>query len=504
MTFVPPTYQLSAVHEHASHIGTGLVTAELVPEAEPVEALHVAHIPTTTSDGTQDQIRQLQQRLSSTVIDSETRQQIEQLQRQLDVSINNNHSSHDGGKPPKAVIATKWWRLGLFLVLISLLVAVVVVLGTVLGRGAANDDDPEMTPSAPATTPINATDTSSSMIDPPSSPTTTQHDYDCYTSTMDVLQAQLFQPEQQLFIMCPQSRIKIGELDTPEQASVRFINGDYPLVIVRANVEVRCGLSGAVDNDCILEGGQTQVAMLHDLYQNELGISSSPATHNVTLRGITFTGALVSDLLWGSASVTIGNPGRNIRLINCKWENMFAPTGLIYVGLDTFQQAYGTASLPSRSSEVAIINSTFTNITYDAALIRVFDQDVSVQGCQFDNIKVTNYARPCYHEFGQDWCHGLMYCYGGSFCGLSDICVDQFNFFGHASLLAASSKTEWSISGARYTHGVELHSQPMAAVEGPICESGVGQYDESFETVECLPVEQGGRLWTHMSQCPLH
>jgi len=89
-------------------------------------------------------------------------------------------------------------------------------------------------------------------------------------------------------------------------------------------------------NQCVFEGGQLHMVMNNNLYENECHLETGP-TENVTIRGLTFTGDLVNDLQWGSASVILSNPGsHNVRFIDCQWVDLCAPSNLIYVGINTF------------------------------------------------------------------------------------------------------------------------------------------------------------------------
>jgi hypothetical protein len=136
--------------------------------------------------------------------------------------------------------------------------------------------------------------------------------------------AQIENPQQDVFIICPNTRIQLGVLENPTGNDMRIIvNGDVPLMVLRNNVQVQCGLDGAVRNNCAMVGGFVQVLLqrigpttfstaVYETSSSSSGVNydydySNPpeeeeedyfvaimmmvnATDNVTIRGMTFTG----------------------------------------------------------------------------------------------------------------------------------------------------------------------------------------------------------------------
>jgi len=146
----------------------------------------------------------------------------------------------------------------------------------------------------------------------------------------------------------------------------------------------------------------------------------------VTIRGLTFTGELVKDLTWGSASVILSNPGsHNVRFVDCTRKDLYAPSDMIHVGLNGFQLVQGDFDLPRQSMDLAIINSTFQNIAYEVGLMRTFHQGMSLDGVQFTNIKLPPFVRECFFK--------------------PECCQDVIGHDSLSSPLAASCKTLTSV-----------------------------------------------------------
>ena len=124
--------------------------------------------------------------------------------------------------------------------------------------------------------------------------------YDCFNSTLDLIEAQYAFPSQLLFIMCPFTTISIGRLANVARNDTRIVYGDLPLMVARSNVEVRCGLQGDVRDECVLDGGMVQVGLDSTLpSKDRFRLYMSERTDNVTIIGMTFTGELYVDPLIG-------------------------------------------------------------------------------------------------------------------------------------------------------------------------------------------------------------
>ena len=95
--------------------------------------------------------------------------------------------------------------------------------------------------------------------------------YECYWTNYEMIGAQLGNPDQRQFVMCPGMHTKIGTMEDPANGNTNITNGDLMMMILRDNVEIRCGEDGRVENNCVLDGGFLQVLM-QSANNNENGL----------------------------------------------------------------------------------------------------------------------------------------------------------------------------------------------------------------------------------------
>lgn len=281
----------------------------------------------------------------------------------------------------------QWLQLGilaLFAIALSVVVAVVVVMRN-------NDDDPSNihgNAQGPTTAPT-----------PP---------YDCFTSTADLVRAQINHPEQLTFVMCPNIRIKLAVMANPAANDFRLVNGDSPLMAVRENVEIRCGLDGSVDNNCVFEGGFLQVLLQPSLPDVEIELDAR--TDNVTIRGMTFTGKIEADAIFSGVSIVMSNPGE-LTMVDCLWENMTSTKGLMLVGTNAWQLLNNKPALGLHSASLTIANSTFRNMVYDGSMFAADGQILRMSGLRFEDITLSAYLTACMGLPGErpTWCQVMVY-----------------------------------------------------------------------------------------------
>ena len=316
--------------------------------------------------------------------------------------------------------------------------------------------------------------------------------YECFHETHPLNLAIADNPDQKVFVICPDTFVHVGELDASDQGT-RFVNGEPPLVITRGNLEIRCGPDGSINNNCTLSSGLLHVMTQEELGANGWGLVSKLNTDNLTLRGLTFTGEVGGNILWGGGSLILSNSGKNVQVVDCLWENITAPTGLVFLGRNMMQIIIGQ-KMPDQALDVTIVNSTFRNVVYDGPLMRVFNQTLSLQGCQFENTRLTPYLRPC-SLVEADFCQGLVYCYDHSVCHLEDICVHDLEYYGKSAILSASRDTQWTLPGSSSVEGLEFRQASSGITESESCASGVGQFvDDSHTLISCIE-EEDDRFW---------
>lgn len=81
------------------------------------------------------------------------------------------------------------------------------------------------------------------------------------------------------YILCPETTFEVAT-KFESDGSPRY--GQYPLLLARSNLHIRCGESGDSSNNCILQDGEQQV-WFHDKF------NPGKAITNVRLEGLTFT-----------------------------------------------------------------------------------------------------------------------------------------------------------------------------------------------------------------------
>jgi hypothetical protein len=310
-------------------------------------------------------------------------------------------------------------------------------------------------------------------------------------------------------------------------------------MVLRSNVEIRCGLDGSVHNNCALVGGFLQLLMQVELipewglttFVNTTTYTTTNTTtttssseydqyflannqnDNVTIRGLTFTGNLIVDTVFGGCSISISNPSQNFRMVDCLWENITSSNGLIHLGTNPFQRLSGYDELPPRVVDFTLERCTFRNVIYDGRFAFANNQNLTMIGVQFENIQLSPFVQPCVDR-RVDWCHGLVYCLDVSVCTLSDICVRGLEYFGSGAVLMATNESLITLSGSFSFRGLEL---PLVLLQealslnatngitgpgpGP-CASGMSRLALNYATHECLEEGDYGS-WRNTSTCPL-
>ncbi|CAB9515510.1 expressed unknown protein [Seminavis robusta] len=375
-------------------------------------------------------------------------------------------------------------RCGLWMCLLSVCCCTVIPIAVNLTMGRNNNNNQEEEISVVDFPPSNAPTTVSSS-----------YPYECFTGTRDIIAAQIESPEQLLFILCPHTRIKLGVLANPIAGDTNIVHGDTPLMILRENVEVRCGIDGSVDNHCILDGGFVQVLLQPHLPLDKEHVWKSRPTDNVTIRGLTFTGQLLSDYTFGGSSIVISNPGHTVQMVDCLWENMTAPSGLLYVGVNPFQllalsEENNNNTLPRHAASLHVVQSRFRNITYDGALAEVSEQILSLEACRFEDLQLSAFASECDYWVDSggatNWCQGLFFCLYDSVCSIQDICMSNFEFAGPAHLLVATNDSDVVLAGQVYKDNVRV---PERLHSDETCSNGLARIDEYSGTYECMGEE---------------
>jgi hypothetical protein len=263
--------------------------------------------------------------------------------------------------------------------------------------------------------------------------------YRCYTSTYDIIVDQILEdPLPDVFVICPDTVIQVGTFADPAVHDFQFVDGDYPIIAVKPNVVIQCGIDGKRENNCTLDGGFMQVLTLNDApvsVNSEVYIVNA-SIDNFTVRGLTFTGQPINSGPFQGMSVTLSHPGHNIRFEDCLWRDLSAQNGLIGVYQNSYQDFFNIP-LPDDSIDVTFSDCEFENIVYDSPLIFAMQQTVVLERTVFNSISLSILvANGCRFETDgyllqyDGGCAGLLYCGAGSVCSMTDICVLDFEYQG--------------------------------------------------------------------------
>jgi len=212
-----------------------------------------------------------------------------------------------------------------------------------------------------------------------------------------------------VYIMCPNTTIKIGVLENPARGLFGFKNGDVPLWVVTPNTVIQCGIDGRVENNCTLKDGFFHVLLMTSIagldgYRFGTGRDESIALEdanlrldNVTIKGMTFSGIVGSDGTFGGSSVGMSQSG-NVTFDGCSWTDIVSAGGLIMVMMNQYQISLGKF-VPPNSAQLNIVRSTFTNIKYDGPILFNWYQSIHVSDCTFSNFSLIQSPDPrCYHQ----------------------------------------------------------------------------------------------------------
>jgi hypothetical protein len=302
-------------------------------------------------------------------------------------------------------------------------------------------------------------------------------------------------------------------------------------------------LDGAVTNSCVVVGGLVQLlvqgpttlttttddaaaeAATISVVDNTIYVPEFfrvNQTDNVTIRGMTFSGNIVVDPVFGGTSVAISNPSRNFRMVDCLWENITSSMGLIVVGTNVYQQITKSQILFSRVVDVTLERCTFRNIVYDGPVIETLNQNITLRGARFENVTLSPYLRTCIldHEALYYVCEGLVYCLGeDSVCALHDICVSDLEYVGMGAVLIVNNQSLVTLSGSFFSSGIEQQQHHLSSssssfsslaslganstVQGPgQCASGISRLAADFMSYDCVEEGEYGS-WTSTTICPL-
>jgi hypothetical protein len=230
--------------------------------------------------------------------------------------------------------------------------------------------------------------------------------------------------------------IVVGRLKDQASNDFSFVEGDYPLIAIRENVKILCGIDGRRENRCILDGGFLHVVTIQQYQSPDDGswhFVDDPV-HNFTVRGFTFTGRIVDQAPFGGASVILSHPAKNVRFEDCQWVDISATHGLIGIYRNYFQLLLDLP-LEGRSIEATFSDCLFNDIVFDFPLIYVWNQSITMERTIFRDISLSSLKEFCQFHTGYrsgnftefieraEVCSSLLVCGPAANCTMNDICV---------------------------------------------------------------------------------
>jgi hypothetical protein len=208
--------------------------------------------------------------------------------------------------------------------------------------------------------------------------------------------------------------------------------------------------------------------------------------------------------------------------VNCLWENITSPTGLIHLGTNPYQTLSGSEALPSRVVDVTLDQCTFRNVIYDGHVIDTQHQNITVRGTRFENVTLSPYLQSCVLDPPgfYYWCPGLVYCLGDSVCVLHDVCVRDLEYFGFAVMIV-NHQSLVTLSGSFFSSGMEQQQQQQqhssssssssllsylganSTVQAPgQCTFGISRLAADYMSYDCVEEGEYGSCKS-TTMCPL-
>jgi hypothetical protein len=333
--------------------------------------------------------------------------------------------------------------------------------------------------------------------------------YECYWNNNDLIGAQINNPDQKRFIMCPGTHTKIGRMEDPANGKTNITNGDVMMMILRDNIEVLCGENGSVENNCVLDGGFLQVLLQRVDDDDIIPVGTGARVDTVLIRGMTFTGDIFIDPFVGGASIVASHPGENIRFVDCRWENMTALQGVVHAGVNPYQLSsvnLGYELPKSNEIDVRFVNCTFRNISYGGGcFISAYEQRVAVERCSFSDIRLAPFTSRCegavaaIAEEVDSWCHSLISCEGNASCAIRDICVDDFEYAAKSAILSASHGAVIVLEGSNSFHALKA----SFVDENDTCPNGLAWRRDDQQASSCMIINDSDTSWEFGPDCHL-
>jgi hypothetical protein len=219
----------------------------------------------------------------------------------------------------------------------------------------------------------------------------TAQEADCFSNTSSILLAQMQDPPILDIVLCSDTIFRIGVPTNPELVFSAYEKGDIPLTAIHDNMVFSCGNSTnpTSENICILDGGWIQFLTQPTIVAAENPIS----THNLTVRGLTFTGNLTQATntdgsVASSHAISLNAPGENMVLDDCLFLDLSADSVISNRWNELMSSEEADSSLyPPYSSTLTLQNSLFQNVVYKWHAVHNYQQSMILSQVRFDNVQ---------------------------------------------------------------------------------------------------------------------
>ena len=292
----------------------------------------------------------------------------------------------------------------------------------------------------------------------------------CFNSTTDIILAQLLDPPVKDIKICAGTTITIG---IPSNADfTEFAGGDVPLTVLHDDVTIQCGDNGNPDDECIINGGYVQfVTEVNNPFAPDRNIS----TNNLLLKGLTFTGQLIS--LPGfltTSSIAVSAPGSGMVIEDCVFDGL--TTYAVFTNLGSILS--GREEYPYFSSDLTVQRCIFNDITYGVGVILNNGQTINITEVVFNDITYNDIGVPP---------GGLVSSIGGS-TSFSDSIIGVSEVVTAAAYWA-DQPLDGVVSSFDYFN---IQNAGVVSVEtsagGDFCAEGLLKIDPVASSSDCLPL----------------
>lgn len=206
--------------------------------------------------------------------------------------------------------------------------------------------------------------------------------YTCYSDSLALFTDMSNNGANKTYHICPNTMWSIGDYDSRTN---KFVDGDWPVVIMHSDTKVLCGPHGHVADNCTIISKATGVEIINAYYYNK-GPPKFLALQNILIQGFIFTGQSTNSHIIYSYYVFLSEVDLTVR--DCKFidnPNARAIINVEAAGKDGREHAVIENCL-FQNNYIGQHTNLKNQILPNAGLIIGFDApEIEVYGSQFYN-----------------------------------------------------------------------------------------------------------------------